>query len=70
MTAGGWRDIADDHVRHRWDLCCQCHEHADPSMELKQTIYVDPDNYANSGIPICEACGRERKYIKTQIMKG
>ncbi len=39
-------------------------------MELKQTIYVDPDNYANSGIPICEACGRERKYIKTQIMKG
>ncbi|MEI6166508.1 MAG: hypothetical protein WCS52_04880 [bacterium] len=65
MNTGRWLDIADAHIRHRWDLDCQCLQHADPSMELKRIIYIEPDYYQN-GIPICEECGRDRKYVKTQ----
>ena len=64
-----WRDIADENVRHRWDLDCQCLGSADPGMELERTIHVGPDNFVNGGIPICEACGRDRSYVKTQILK-
>ena len=67
MKPRRWLDISDERVRHRWDLDCSCMERADPSVELERTIYVDPDNYANSGIPICQECGHDRKYVKTQI---
>ena len=67
MKANHWRDIADTRIRHRWDLDCQCLQRADPSVELERIIYCDPANYVNSGIPICEECGRDRRYVKTQI---
>lgn len=68
QSQSGWRNIADDRIRHRWDLDCQCLQRADPSVELKRVIYVEPDFFQN-GIPVCEECGRDRKYVKTQ-MKG
>ena len=55
-----WLDITDDHVRHRWNRDCPC-------VEVEESVYVDPDSYENGGIPICEECGTDRKYVKTQI---
>ena len=54
-----WRRIADDHVRHRWDLTCGCEL-------VERSVYVDPDFYAG-GTPICEECGEDRKYVKTEV---
>ena len=56
----GWRRIADERVRHRWDLGCQC-------KNVERTVYVEPDSYADGGIPICEGCGEDRKYVRTEV---
>ena len=56
----GWRRIADKNVRHRWDLNCGC-------TLVERSVYVDPAFYAGSGTPICEECGEDRKYVRTQI---
>jgi hypothetical protein len=58
-----WRKIADSKVRHRWDLDCGC-------QLVERTVYVGPDYYAGSGgIPICEECGEDRKYVRTEIAR-
>jgi len=62
-TKRRWRDIADDNVRHRWDRNCAC-------VGVAEIMYVAPDNFVNGGIPACEECGRERNYVKTQIIRG
>lgn len=55
-----WRNVPDEHVRHRWDLKCGC--------PVERTVYVEPDYYQN-GIPICEECGQDRIYVETQMLR-
>ncbi|MEI7881360.1 MAG: hypothetical protein WCI95_10850 [bacterium] len=59
MKPKRWRVIPDEQVRHRWDRDCPC-------VGVEDSVYVEPDSYQN-GIPICEECGTDRKYVKTQI---
>ena len=66
--APGWLRIADERVRHRWDLDCDCNTPPDSDgVGAERTVYVNPDFYANSGTPICEECGADRKYVGTEV---
>ena len=56
----GWRRIADRNVRHRWDLKCAC-------GLVERSVYVPSTFYADSGTPICEECGEDRKYVRTEV---
>jgi hypothetical protein len=57
----GWRRVEDDRVRHRWDLACQC-------QNVERRVYVESDYYAGAGgVPICEECGKDRVYVKTEV---
>ena len=54
-----WRRVADERIRHRWELACAC-------PGVPRTVYVEPDCYAG-GIPICEECGEDRRYLRTEV---
>jgi hypothetical protein len=58
-----WRKIPDPHIRHRWDLDCGC-------KQVERSVYVPPTFYEDSGTPICEECGEDRKYVRTEIDVG
>jgi hypothetical protein len=60
VKVGGWRRIADKRVRHRWELVCEC-------TQVEQAVYVDPSFYAESGTPVCEECGEDRRYARTEV---
>ena len=63
MSKRVWRRIGDARVRHRWDLECGC-----PIVERR--VYVEPTSYADAGgVPICEECGQDRKYVRTEVLR-
>jgi len=55
-----WRKVPDVHIRQRWVLNCQC------KTEPK-SIYAPPVFCEESGIPICQDCGKDRKYAGTEM---
>ena len=57
-----WRKIADSSIRHRWDRACDC-------KLTERSVYVDPAFYENSGIPVCEQCGQDRIYVRTEVLR-
>jgi hypothetical protein len=64
----GWRRIADKDVRHRWDLDCDCHAPPDSDgAGAERSVYVEPWFYAKRGTPICEQCGKDRRYVRTEV---
>lgn len=58
--SGRWTKINDARVRHVWTQKCEC--------KLEDPVcYIDPDFYENNGTPICEECGDDFKYVRTDI---
>jgi hypothetical protein len=55
-----WRRVPDARIRHRWDVDCGCEL-------VERSVYVPPTFYGDSGTPICEECGTDRKYVGTEI---
>jgi hypothetical protein len=60
MKKRRWRRIADERVRHRWNLECGC--------PVDHTVWVGPISSTDE-VPICEECGRDRIYVETQVLK-
>ena len=58
-----WHKVSDSSIRHRWDLDCDCK----PSGLVARSVTVSPTFYCNSGTPICEECGEDRKYIGAEM---
>ena len=59
-TVTKWHTADDDAVRHVWKRTCTC-----PGKRIEK---VNPSFYADAGgIPICEACGYDLVYVRTDI---
>jgi hypothetical protein len=59
-----WTKIADNKVRHVWKKDCKVE-----CFSLPIIIKISPTEYANSGIPICQDCGNDFIYVRTEIKK-
>ena len=59
-SARRYKRLPDADIRQRWDLDCRCER-------VERSVYVEPAFYASSGTPICEACGADRKYVRTEV---
>lgn len=55
-----WHKVPDASIRHRWDMVCGC-------KGVKKSVYVSPTFYEDSGFPMCEECGEDRKYVRTEM---
>ena len=54
------RHVVAKDVRQRWDLACGC-------KHVERSVYVEPTFYAMSGTPICQECGQDRQYVRTEV---
>jgi len=54
-----WGLIQDNRVRHVWK--CDC--------KKAKKITVDPSFYADAGTPVCEECGEDLSYVRTEILE-
>ena len=71
-----WKVIQDKNVRHIWKLSCQCKTRSKNQMPkpneafngLEKHISIAPTFYTNAGTPICQECGEDRIYVRTEIL--
>ena len=54
-----WTPVKDSAVQLRW-RCLEC---------PRQGCAVPPTFFEESGVPICQNCGADMRYIRTEILK-
>jgi len=65
MAKAKWVTIDDSMVRHVW----KCEGAADGCKQNDQEVTVSPAFYEDAGTPICEECGWDLVYVRTEITK-
>ena len=65
-TTLSWKTISDESVRHVWKKVCTCNEEG---ADIPDCVEVNPDSYQNAGIPICELCGEDFEYVRTEVLQ-
>lgn len=53
-----WKEVEDKNVRLIWKKSCKCDT---------KDVAVPPTFFGASGIPICQECGEDMEYVKTEI---
>lgn len=51
-----WRDVQSNDVRSLW--CC---------LDCKTKVWVEIGAYQHIGTPVCEDCGDDMAYYRTQV---
>lgn len=71
MAKRKWIEIPDCDVRHVWEMedddRCLVDTGSGPTLAKKRVVHVATTSYADSGIPVCEECGDNMTYVRTEI---
>lgn len=56
----GWRKVEDEKVRHLWGCM-------NDACDEEEEAFAAPNDYGESGIPMCVHCDEDMTYIGTEI---
>jgi hypothetical protein len=56
-----WKKISDSKVRHVWKSVCNC-------PDAVEEVFIPPTFFQDGGVPICQECGTDFEYVRTEIL--